>query len=79
MAPPPKIGIGILNLEFRCRATSLLRKNSVLPGKNTIFEDRKNLKRYILGGHHIYIYNDNSNFENKTKIHKYILKKIPQG
>ena len=39
--PPPKIGIGILNLEFRCRATSLLRKNSVFPGENTIFEDRK--------------------------------------
>ena len=29
------------NLEFRCRATSLLRKHDVFPGKNVIFWDRK--------------------------------------
>ena len=34
MAPPPKIGIGILNLEFRRMATSLLRKKMVLPEIN---------------------------------------------
>ena len=34
MAPPPKIGIGILNLEFSSRATSLLRKKMVFPEIN---------------------------------------------
>ena len=57
MMPPPKIGIGILNFEFRCRATSLLRKNDVFPRKNIFFLRYNKVKKVDLGGggHHIYI------------------------
>ena len=47
------------NLEFRCRATSLLRKNDVFPGKKRHFLRQEKLKKVDLGGGvaYIYIYN----------------------